>query len=77
LSPSLAGRRRNALPAPRRAGRGHVLRPHQVGGDLHQIADAHPGVREDGDDVPPAGFGLGLDASGTVPSGSTPTSPEM
>jgi hypothetical protein len=49
---------------PRRAGRGHVLRPHQVGGDLHQIADPHPGIREDGGDVPPAGFGLGLDAFG-------------
>ena len=45
----------------RRAGCGHVFRPHQVSGDLHQIPDSHPGVREDGDNIPPAGLRLSLD----------------
>src|SRR5206468_9541473 len=36
---------------PRCAGCGHVFRPHQVSGDLHQVPDLHSGVRENGDNV--------------------------
>jgi hypothetical protein len=39
---------------------GHVFRSHQLRGDLHQIPDSHPGVRQDGDYIPPAGLGLSI-----------------
>src|SRR5829696_3697287 len=32
---------------PHRAGRWDVFRAHQIRGDLHQIPDSHPGIRED------------------------------
>jgi hypothetical protein len=45
-------------------GGGHILRADEVGGDLHEILDPHPGVGEDGDDVPPTGLSLRLDTVG-------------
>src|SRR5215470_7613980 len=50
--------------SPRGTRGGDILRTDEIGGDFNEIRDAHPGVGEDRDNVPPAGLSLCLDIFG-------------
>src|SRR5262249_38358032 len=46
---------------PCRARGRYILRANEVGGDLHEVLDPHPGIGEDRNNVLPAGVRLRLD----------------